>query len=90
MLDALANVRFWGQSGQLPTLLTDLDDPAALVDHERNAADIGVCALETDAQQSDQRDQSASKQDQNSHGCIPGVRPGRDLTPLLAITVWLN
>jgi hypothetical protein len=59
-----------------------------------------VCALETDAQQSDQRDQSASKQDQNSHGrvplpqcrpaCIPGVRPGRGLTPLLAITVWLN
>src|SRR5262249_36220884 len=25
------------------------DDPAALVDHERNATDIGVCALETDA-----------------------------------------
>src|SRR5262249_46734429 len=40
------------------------DDPAALVDHKCNAADIGVCALETDAQQSDQRDQSASEQDQ--------------------------
>jgi hypothetical protein len=44
------------------------DDPAALVDHERNAAGIGVCALETDAKQSDQRDQSASEQDRNSHG----------------------
>src|SRR5262249_641481 len=43
------------------------DDPAALVNHERNAADIGVCALQADAQQGDQRDQSASKQDQNFH-----------------------
>src|SRR5262249_31759093 len=47
------------------------DYPAALVDHERNAADIGVCALETDAEQSDQRDQRASEQDQNSHGLDP-------------------
>src|SRR5262249_4461020 len=29
------------------------DDPAALVDHERNATDIGVCALETNGNQGD-------------------------------------
>src|SRR5262249_44329458 len=43
------------------------DDPAALVDRKRNAAAIGVRALEADAKQGDQRDQSASKQDRNSH-----------------------
>src|SRR6185437_762991 len=49
------------------------DEPAALVDHQRNAADIGMCALESDAQQSDQRDQNVSKQDRNSHGALHHV-----------------
>ena len=48
------------------------------LDHQRNAADIGVCALESDAQQSDQRDQNVSKQDRNSHGTLHHVTVGSD------------
>src|SRR4029077_4452719 len=43
------------------------DDPAALIDRKRNAATIGIRVLEADAKQGDQRDQSASEQDRNSH-----------------------
>ena len=43
------------------------DDPTALIDRKHNAAAIGVRALETDAKQSDQRDESASEQGPNSH-----------------------
>ena len=43
------------------------DDPAALIDRKRNAATIGIRVLEADTKQGDQRDQSASEQDRNSH-----------------------
>ena len=70
-------------------------NPAALEDHERNTAGIGLCAVETDAKQRDQRDQGASQQDRNSHGNfrLQSLRHGRERFPSVHLTrremTWL-
>src|SRR6516225_7317254 len=71
------------------------NNPAVLEDHERNTAGIGLCAVETDAKQRDQRDQGASQQDRNSHGNfrLQSLRHGRERFPSVHLTrremTWL-